>query len=278
MSLKAEQIISLLDGFAPPGLQEEWDNSGLQVGNRRWPVGKVLLAVDVTPAVVTYAVDGHYDFILAHHPLIFHQLKQVDAGTSLGQSIANALVNKICIYAMHTNLDVVQGGVADALAQVLNLQALQVLAKSSSDPRVGLGRIGRLSAPQPLSAFAAFVGNKLGCKALRMCGPGDQVIKLVAVCGGSGDELIKEARRQGADVLVTGDVGHHEALQARELGLALIDPGHYRSEFPILAVLKGVLKSKLPALAITVFPGDGEPMETLVLQEKRGKPTSHELS
>ncbi|HOC06785.1 MAG: Nif3-like dinuclear metal center hexameric protein [Bacillota bacterium] len=358
MSVKAGRIVSLLQQLAPLHLQEDWDNSGLQVGSLSWQTDKILLALDVTPEVVEYASKEKCGFILSHHPLIFHKLSRIDASTPVGACIAGALTNRICIYAMHTNLDVIPGGVSDALAALLQLQDIQVLDKDRGDycklavyvpdshleqvrtalgdagagwmgnyshctfaspgrgqflPREGanpwlgqqgqleevseykletlvqrsqlaavlaamkkahpyeevaydivplenkgehgLGRIGHLPQPMALGDFAARLAKMLGCPAVKVCGEKARQVSKVAVCGGSGGDLVTLAHYSGADVLVTGDVGHHAALEAAGLGLSLVDPGHYASEFPVIKVLESYLQDNLKEIAIIKYPG-----------------------
>lgn len=371
MAVKTGKIIALLEEMAPKELQEDWDNCGLQVGSRQWTTEKILLTLDVTPEVIEFAAQKQYGFILAHHPLIFHKLSRIDASTPMGACIASALANKISIYAMHTNLDVIQGGVSDALADLLKLSNTQVLDKCSgkycklavyvpdshleqvrsalgdagagwignyshctfaapgrgqflpragaspwfgnqgelaevsehkletivqrshlpgvlaamkkahpyeeaaydiipleNEANFGLGRIGLLPEPMTLGEFASLLGKLLGCTALKICGEPERLIHKAAVCGGSGGSLASLAYQSGADVLVTGDIGHHTALEAVQLGLALVDPGHYCSEYPIMNVLESHLKNKLQEIVITRFPGSTDPLWIKALQSE----------
>lgn len=267
MAIRSGKIISLLEEIAPPHFQAEWDNSGLQVGNRDWLVDKILLALDITHEVVQYATDHGFRFILSHHPLLFHKLNRIDLATSTGQIIALALANNITIYSMHTNLDVIKGGVSDVLADLLGLTQVEVLDREmggqvplDTPPDCGLGRIGLLSESLSLGAFAAHVVTVLDCPPPRLCGEDNMIIRKVAVCGGSGGNYVGLAQSRRADVLVTGDIDHHQALDALQMGLALVDPGHYFSEIPVLNWVSAVLGSKLsPEIVITRYPGSTNP-------------------
>jgi dinuclear metal center YbgI/SA1388 family protein len=276
MSVKTGKIISTLEQLAPLSLQEDWDNSGLQVGSPSWRTDKILLALDITPKVVEYAIAEKCGFILSHHPLIFHKISRVDASTPIGSCIAEALTNRICIYAMHTNLDVIPGGVSDALAALLQLNNIQVLDKGSGNycklenGEHGLGRIGLLPEAMTLGDFAAQLANLLGCPAVKVCGEKARIIKRVAVCGGSGGDLVTLAHYSGADVMVTGDVGHHTALDAAGLGLALVDPGHYASEYPVIKFLKSYLHDTLGEIAIIKYPGT-DPFWIKTVQRELGR-------
>lgn len=367
MAVKAGKIIAFLEEYAPPQLQADWDNSGLQVGNQVWPVDKVLLALDTTLEVVEYAARHGYKFILSHHPLLFHKPKNIDLSTPTGEIIALALANDIVIYSAHTNLDAVKGGVSDALVELLDLSQVEVLDRPRGDyyklavfvpkanliplrqalgdagagwigqyshctfsalgqgtflpreganpwlgevgkletveeykletlvsghrlPKVlaamkkvhpyeeiaydliplalsadyGLGRIGLLPEPLVLDAFARRVASVLDSPLTRVCGKGDGIVRKVAVCGGSGGNYVSLAHKCGADVLVTGDVDHHQALTAFQLGLALVDPGHYFSEIPIMAKLEGLLAGQFPDLVIARYPGSTNPLRQIL--------------
>jgi dinuclear metal center YbgI/SA1388 family protein len=108
--------------------------------------------------------------------------------------------------------------------------AYDLVPLANTLPGFGLGRIGSLATTLPLGAFAARVKTALSCQSLRVVGDLQRAVGKVAVCGGSGAGLISEAQRQGADVLVTGDVKYHEARLAEDFGLALIDAGHFATE------------------------------------------------
>ncbi len=113
----------------------------------------------------------------------------------------------------------------------------------------GSGRVGRLARPLRLREFARHVQRTLGARHLRVVGDDDRLVERVAVCTGAGASFIEQAAR-AADVYVTGDVKHHEALLARDLGLALVDPGHATSERHAIDLLAGVLANELPSLPV----------------------------
>lgn len=138
--------------------------------------------------------------------------------------------------------------------------AYDLFALHNQREDVGLGRIGRLSAPMPLDAFAALVKERLDCRCLRVVGPETQMVAKVALCSGSGASLIGEARRQGADVLVTGDVKYHEAQGALSQGLALLDAGHFATE-----------RIMVPRLAEALRQGAAARGWTLDIQESQGE-------
>ena len=141
--------------------------------------------------------------------------------------------------------------------------AYDLLPLANQLPGTGLGRIGRLAEPLALAALAERIKRALGCQTVRLVGRPEQVVGKVAVCGGSGASLIPEARRRGADVLVTGDVKYHDARQAEDLGLALIDAGHFATEHLAAAELATRLGEEAAArgwrLDVLVHAGEHDP-------------------
>ncbi len=127
----------------------------------------------------------------------------------------------------------------------------------------GMGRIGELTEGLTLAEFALKVKERLGANGVRFVGDAERLVRKVALCGGSGASLWREARNQGADVLVTGDVKYHEAREAEELGLALVDAGHFATELPMVSGLAKLLGSELAKKGfeaeITAFEGEREP-------------------
>jgi dinuclear metal center YbgI/SA1388 family protein len=233
---KLEDIVAFLERIAPSATAEDWDNPGLQVGNPSQEVRRILIALDPTLKAVKEASKRGAQMVLSHHPLIFPSLASLNREIYPGDVIFEACKGEIGIVAAHTNLDVAQGGINDMLASLFRLTGTEVLKKTEGVADTGLGRIGDLHEPGPLLSFAAKVKTLLGLEAVKVSGGGKKRIKRVAVVGGSGGSLVPLAFTMGADVLVTGDVGHHDALQAETLGMALIDAGHFHTEKKALAL------------------------------------------
>ncbi|MDB9822395.1 Nif3-like dinuclear metal center hexameric protein [Deltaproteobacteria bacterium] len=244
---KLQDILNLLDEMAPFSMAEEWDNSGLQVGRLSRKVKRVLVALDPTIKAVKYASDRKAQLLLTHHPLIFKPLSCINPEIYPGDVVNEALKKDISIIAVHTNLDAVKGGINDILARLFGLKDVKALQKNegSDDDREGMGRIGDLSRPMKLSGVTEIVKEALGAERLMVMGPGEMRIRRVAVVGGSGGGMALQASRKGADLLVTGDIKHHEALAAESLGLALIDGGHFYTERAALNFFADFLREKL---------------------------------
>jgi len=126
--MKISQIIELLEDFAPLGLQESFDNSGLQVGDISQPVKGILLCLDVTEEVLEEAMELDCNLIIAHHPLLFKPVKKLTGKTYIERCVIKACKNDLVIYAVHTNLDNASGGVNFYLAEKLGLQNLRILS------------------------------------------------------------------------------------------------------------------------------------------------------
>jgi len=227
---RLEDIVAFLERIAPSATAEEWDNPGLQVGNPSQEVWRILVALDPTLKAVKEASKREAQLVLSHHPLIFPSVASLNREIYPGDVIFEACKGEIGIVAAHTNLDVAQGGINDMLASLFSLAGTEVLKKIEGVAGAGLGRIGELQEPEELLSFAAKVKTLLELEVVGVSGGGRERIKKVAIVGGSGGSLVPLAFAAGADVLVTGDVGHHDALQAETLGMALIDAGHFHTE------------------------------------------------
>lgn len=235
-------VAALIEELAPLDLRADWDNVGLQLGEESTPVRKALVTLTVTPDIAALAAAEGVQLIVAHHPLIFRPLRQIRTDTPQGALVASLLRHGTAVYVSHTNLDSAAYGLNHWLAERLELGNPRPLVPGLS-PGTGLGRVGRI---QPMSAadFAAFVGRKLQTP-VRLIGQGSQMCAAAAVCGGSGGSLIEAARAAGAHVLVTGDVSYHDALEALDAGLAVIDAGHHGTEKIMVPKLAEYLRSRL---------------------------------
>jgi dinuclear metal center YbgI/SA1388 family protein len=241
MAVTVAGVWAALDAAYPPRLAEDWDTGiGLSCGDPTAEVRRVLLAVDVDPAVVRQARDSGAELIVTHHPLLFRPVQSVAADTDKG-SLLHALIRSgIAHIAAHTNADRAVGGVNDALAEALGLRdaAPLVPAAFAADPREGLGRVGLLPSPMMLRDFAAHVEARLPQTAwgVRAAGDRERVVRRVAVCGGSGGGELAAATAAGADVYVTSDITHHAAAEhvADPARPALVDVAHWAGEWPWL--------------------------------------------
>lgn len=264
MSTCLADLLSVLEGFYDPAWAEDWDAVGLVCGDPGRTVSKVMFAVDPVAAVIDEAVAWGADLLVTHHPLLLRPVNSVAATTPKGRLVHQMISNGLALYTAHTNADVAEPGVSDALARAVGLTGpLYPLAAAADDPqrRRGHGRIGDLPAPMTLAEFAAQVAQGLPATAspIRVAGHGDRTIRTVAVCGGAGDSLLGAVRAVGVDVYLTADLRHHPASEFREhalsggeIGVALIDAAHWATEWPWLADAERRLGRALPEVRTRV--------------------------
>lgn len=234
MVSKVKHIMDFMEEIAPKTLAESWDNVGLMIGDKNQDVKKILVALDGTSQVIDEALEIGADMIITHHPFIlFQKMKSINKDNVFGEKIYSLIQNNISIFSAHTNLDSVDEGINDVLANLFNLENTEKLDEES-----GLGRIGDLKSPIKLEDFAHKIEETLKTNnLLRLVGNKEKDIKRVAVCGGSGASFISLAKSKGADLYITGDVKFHEAQDAQDLNLALADVTHYSGEVIIVPVL-----------------------------------------
>ncbi len=245
-------IYEALDAFAPFSTQMDFDNAGLLVGRGERDITKILLSLDITLPVVEEAKKLGVGLVVSHHPVIFHPAKTICSGNPTGEILLALIENGIGAICAHTNLDVAVGGVNDALACALGLENIQVFLTDGTDAQgrpYGLGRVGELHQPTSLSTFAEQVKFALRAGGVR-CVDGGRPVAKVAVGGGACGGCLQDAWRQGCDVLVTSDVKYDVFLEAKALGMSLIDAGHYPTENVVLPKLREVLETAFPELEI----------------------------
>ncbi len=253
-------VTAELESLYDPAWAESWDAVGLVCGDPGQIVRRVLFAVDPVSAVVDEAIEWGADLIVAHHPLYLRGTTSVAANTVKGRVIHRLIKNDIALYTAHTNADVADPGVSDALAWAVGLVGpLRPLQPRPEDTRRGLGRIGELPERMPLREFADLAAKGLPATAgpLRVAGDPDRMVRTIAVCGGAGDSLLDVARAARVDVYLTADLRHHPAgefMEAAALnnGPALIDAAHWATEWPWLADAANRLASRLGMKGTTV--------------------------
>ncbi|MEU4508828.1 Nif3-like dinuclear metal center hexameric protein [Nonomuraea wenchangensis] len=238
-------VIGVLEAAYPPARAESWDAVGLVAGDPDQEVRRVLLAVDPVAAVAEEALEWGADLIVVHHPLYLRGTTSVAATTPKGRLIHTLIRRGVALYTAHTNADVANPGVSDALARAVGLTGdLVPLRPFPDDPWRGLGRIGELPEPTTLGEFAARAAEGLPRTAwgIRVAGDPSRPVRRVAVSGGAGDSLLGAAAEAGVDVFLTADLRHHPASEFVESGgPALIDAAHWATEWPWLESAASIL-------------------------------------
>ena len=248
--MKCYEIIEQLEAHSPASYAEEWDNIGLLAGRRDKEVKTIYIALDATDEVIADAVRLGADLLLTHHPLIFKKLGSVTTDDFIGKRIVELLRNDMSYFAMHTNFDVM--GMADAAADELALQDRQVLNVTFEDDisKEGCGRVGRLRKRMSVADLAEFVKHRFQVPNVRVYGDLGDIVETAAVMPGSGGGYIRDALRAGADVMITGDIDHHEGIDAVAKGMAIIDAGHYGIEKLFIFYMEEFFQRELPALTV----------------------------
>lgn len=246
--IQVKDILHCLEHAAPYELAEKWDNVGLLVGNPEEHVQGVLCALDITEAVVEEAADSNCNVIVAHHPVIFTSVNRVTADTVTGRILISMIRKGISGICMHTNMDCASAGVNDLLAASLGLTNVINMEAGENG---NLGRVGNLPKPMQLADFAKHVKLSLGAGGVRAADGGKPVYR-VAVGGGACGKMMDYAVAKGADTFVIGDCSYDIMMKAHDIGLNLLDAGHFPTENPVAHGFRDLIAAQFPTLPVEV--------------------------
>ena len=242
--MTVSELYAILNERISPSLSCDWDNDGVMcMPEPDREIKSVLLALDMTEAVVDRAIAEGYDLIISHHPLLFHGLKHIDPTDPVARRTIKLCRAGIAAFSFHTRLDALEGGVNDVLAARLSLIDVAPFGQDA------MGRIGALPASMSAEAFAAMVADRLDAPTVTLADAGKPISR-VAVLGGGGGDFMSDALTAGADAYVTGDAAHHHLVDAPEKGISLIVAGHYHTEYLVLESLAIMLSELLPGAHI----------------------------
>lgn len=249
MSLKVSYFKKLIEDFAPTELKESYDNVGLMVGDIDSDVTSVLISLDCTLNVIDEALRKNCNLIITHHPLLFLKPKSVTMQTLQGRKIIKLIKNSINVYSCHTNLDSTKGGMNDILMNILGFKSSLILEHSAcerfKDSDTGIGRIAELNKPVKLKKLLEDVKCKLNLPYVIYTGDENLTIKKVAVINGSGGGYIDAAKMAGADCIITGDTQYHRISDSNEEDVAVIDAGHFGTEWPAMKIVGSMIEENL---------------------------------
>ncbi|MEQ8847435.1 Nif3-like dinuclear metal center hexameric protein [Botrimarina sp.] len=253
--------VSLLEEIAPPVLAEEWDNVGLLAGDPAAPLHRALTCLTLSPDVVAEAAHAHADLVVTHHPLPFRGVRSLSTEGIDGGSLWRLARAGVAVYSPHTAYDSAAGGVNDQWAQRVGLIDVVPLVRSPIREEVcGVGRIGDL----PGGRFAALVQavrqTVSPAAVLRVVPPPDGAARRVAIACGSGGSLLDAALAAGCDTLLTGELGFHECLRCRSLGVGVVLTGHYASERFAVESLAVRLAAELPGVEVSASTAERDPL------------------
>lgn len=245
-------IIHLMNQKCPFSLQESWDNSGFLVGRRETEVSGILTALDITLETIDEAREAGCNLIVSHHPVIFNPVKRLTDESYDSRRLLALVENGIAAICCHTCLDSAIGGVNDVLAErcaLRNTTVLEVTGEQDGRP-CGIGRVGELEQPISLEMYMERLRTALRPNGLRYCSGGKMVYR-VAVGGGSCGSMLHEVLAKGCDTFVTSDLKYDHFLEAKALGLNLIDAGHFPTEDPVMDLVTQWLKNAFPDVKVT---------------------------
>ncbi|MGH4118893.1 Nif3-like dinuclear metal center hexameric protein [Clostridium sp.] len=249
MILKVENVQHIMEEYAPSILSEDYDNVGLMVGDRDVEVTKILIALDCTIDVIHEAVDMGCNFILTHHPLLFIKPKTITSDTLIGVKIMELIKNNIALFASHTNLDSVKGGLNDIATEMLGFNESKVMESSIipgyDNGHNGIGRLVTLDNPILLIELCEKVKKVFNAVQIRYVGEDNREIKTIAIINGSGEDFFEISRALKADCIITGDTKYHGACDLKEQGTSLIDAGHFITEWLPFQIFGKIFQEKL---------------------------------
>lgn len=249
MPMKVRDIAAAIEESAPLAIQEGFDNSGLIVGSSDDEVGSALIAVDITEEVMDEAERLGVGMVISHHPIIFHALKRLNGTTYVQRVVERAIRKGIALYACHTNLDAVRGGMSYQLAEMLGVGGLTLLSHSAADPEAGFGVVGELPKPVAAMDFMRHMKERLGLQVIRHSDICRDTISRVSVCTGSGASLIDAAARAEADIYIAADFKYNDFLDA-DSRLIIADIGHFESEYCAIDLLYDIITKKITTFAL----------------------------
>ena len=249
--MNLSQFIETIEQMCPKKYACSWDNVGLLVGRKEQEVKKIIVCLDITNEVIEKAIAWEADCIISHHPMIFSSIKSITDDTFLGRKVLTLIEHQIACYAMHTNFDII-GGMAQLAETAMSLTEtvpIEVVVEENGKLE-GIGRVGLLEHPMTLLECANFVKKVFHIPSVSICGDPNMEITKVAICPGSAKGMEKEAKRKGAQVLIGGDFGHHDGIDALDDGFALIDAGHYGIEHIFIQYMTTYLSETFSDLLI----------------------------
>ncbi len=236
---KVADAVRVMKELAPIELAESWDNVGLLIGNTEKEIHKILVMLDFDKQGMEEALSVGADMIITHHPAIMSKLDRITDPLFL-----QLIENKISLCSMHTNLDSADNGVNQVLAETLGLYDIEPIDFDGI-----IGRIGYVD-ECTLGEFIQTLKLALDIEHVRYVGSKKNTVKKAAVLGGSGADFIPNAKLAQCDVFITADVKYHQAQMAYNLGVNVIDAGHFETENPVIYKIARYLRSNLDEVEV----------------------------
>jgi dinuclear metal center YbgI/SA1388 family protein len=249
MSLKLEYIDKIMEEYASSRFKESYDTVGLMIGDKNCEITSILVALDCTFDVIEEAKKKDCNLILTHHPILFRKPTSITTDTLLGKKIIEIIKNDINVYASHTNLDSVVGGINDIIMNLMDFKNYKTIELSENrndkDNKTGIGRIAVLDKNVTLQQMCHKIKEALNIPYIRYSGEDSMPISKIAVINGSGQDYFDIAKKMGANCIVTGDTTYHYVSDFKEEGIAIIDAGHFETEWPAMKFVANWLKNQI---------------------------------
>lgn len=242
--MKIKEFVKIMEEIAPLNYKESYDNVGLMVGDASGEVKRILVALDCTKDVIKEAEAIGAEIILSHHPLLFRKPSSITEDTLQGEKIRALIKKDIALYSSHTNWDSVEGGINEEFAKILGFKESTIIERSPLSPKAGIGRVIEFEDKISISDFIGVLKEKFELDYLRYSGSSDKKISRVALINGSGQDFFELAYRMGVDAVVTGDTTYHYVSDYTEMGMSIIDIGHFSSEWILLKSLASRLSER----------------------------------
>lgn len=250
--MKIKEILSHLEQKFPLSYQEDFDNCGIQCGDKEREVTGVLVCFEMSDETIDEAISLGANLVISHHPLMLKRgITKIEPTNRVGRILCKALENRMVLYSMHTNLDSAPGGVNDLFAQKLGLQDVSVLCpQEGPTDGVGLGRVGNLPAAMEAEDFLRSLKETFGVSAVHFYGDLGKPVQRVALCGGGGSSFIGAAQAAGADAYVSGDIKYHD-FHTADRKMLIADIGHLESEQFVKEIIYNEIKENFTNFAVS---------------------------
>ncbi len=236
-------IVEIANRLFPFDIAEPWDNCGIQIGDPNRPINSIAFSLDATPKTVKFAATSSCELLVTHHPVLLEPFRNIVADTLFGRTLLDAARMGVDILSLHTNLDAAVGGLNDQLTDKLGLESITTSMSARCT------RVGRLPAATTVFGLARKIAKDLEISHVRVISENDTEVRTLFFAAGSGMSYLGEALRQSVDVMVTGDVRYHAAREALEMGMPVIDAGHYGLEIGAVDLLIPLSKLNSTGLA-----------------------------
>ncbi len=272
MTIQNSNIIEYLKNFAPLELAEDWDNVGLILGRTDAITQSIMTCLTLTPDVAKEAIDNNISLIVSHHPILFRPVQKISSESFEGEMVLSLIEAGIAVYSPHTAFDSANRGINQFLAELLELENIEVLrpmislepdesASSSTTAVMGAGRAGKLSQTTSLEAFLQKVKNCFSMEHVQYIGDLKKDISRVGIACGAAAEFMDDAQSLNCDLFLTGEARFHDCLRARTSGISMILTGHYVSERIAVEQLASRISKEFPSIEVWASKIESDPVE-----------------